>query len=130
MRPTKPVSVATKPFRMSSAFGGGMWTGCTCGCVTGALMALGLKYGYSEPGSTEQKNMLLTKKSEFEQKFIVEYGSVECKEILGYDLSKLEEMKVIMEKNLLFTLCPKVVCSACKMVDVITDTSDSVNQHF
>lgn len=103
--------------RVSSAFGGGMWTGRTCGCVSGALMALGLKYGYSEPGSTEKKNTLLAKKMEFEQKFAAEYGSVVCKEILGYDLSKPEDMKVIMEKNLLFTLCPKVVCSACKMVD-------------
>lgn len=103
--------------RISSAFGGGMWAGRTCGCVTGALMALGLKYGYSEPGSTEEKNTVLAKKMEFEEKFAAQNGSVVCKEILGYDLSKPEEMKEIMEKNLLFTLCPKVVCSACKMMD-------------
>ncbi|MDR0394676.1 MAG: C-GCAxxG-C-C family protein [Tannerella sp.] len=103
--------------RISSTFGGGMWAGRTCGCVAGALMALGMKYGYSEPGETERKNKVLAKKAEFEQKFTAEYKSVVCKEILGYDLSKPEDMKQIMEKNLLFTVCPKVVCSACKILD-------------
>lgn len=103
--------------RVSSAFGGGMWAGRTCGCVVGALMALGMKYGYSEPGATGQKNTMLAKKNEFEQKFAEENQSVVCKEILGYDLSIPEEMNQIMEKNLLFTVCPKVVCSACKILD-------------
>ena len=106
-----------KALKISAAFGGGMWAGRTCGCVVGALMALGLKYGYSEPNSTEQKNILLGKKNEFEQKFIAENKSVVCKEILGYDLSKPEEMSQIMEKNLLFTICPKAACSACKILD-------------
>lgn len=105
--------------RVASAFGGGMWGGRTCGCVTGALMALGMKYGYSQPGATEEKNRLLAKKMEFEDKFAKENGSVVCKEILGYNLSNPEEMKIIMEKNLLFTLCPKVVCSACKIIDEV-----------
>ncbi len=103
--------------KISAAFGGGMWCGRTCGCVSGALMALGMKYGYSEPNSMEQKNTLLTKKAEFEQKFAAENKSVVCKEILGYDLSKPEEMNQIMEQNLLFTICPKAVCSACKILD-------------
>lgn len=103
--------------KVSAAFGGGMWAGRTCGCVTGGLMALGLKYGYSEPGATEQKQLLLAKKGEFEQKFAATNQSVVCREILGYDLSKPEEMAQIMEKNLLFTICPKAVCSACKVLD-------------
>ncbi len=103
--------------KISAAFGGGMWCGRTCGCVSGALMALGMKYGYSEPNSMEQKNTLLAKKAEFEQKFAAENKSVVCREILGYDLSKPEEMNLIMEKNLLFTICPKAVCSACKILD-------------
>ncbi len=108
-----------KALKVSAAFGGGMWAGRTCGCVAGALMVLGLKYGYSEPGATEQKNTLLAKKAEFEQKFAAENKSVICKEILGYDLSVPEEMNQIMEKNLLFTVCPKVVCSACKILDEV-----------
>ena len=106
-----------KALRISAAFGGGMWQGRTCGCVVGALMALGLKYGYSEPNSTEQKNLLLAKKAEFEKRFAEAHKSVVCREILGYDLSKPEEMAQIMEKNLLFTVCPKAVCTACAILD-------------
>ena len=105
-----------KALKISAAFGGGMWAGRTCGAVVGALMALGVKYGYSEPNSTEQKNILLGKKAEFEQKFAAENKSVVCKDILGYDISKPEEMNRIMEENLLFTICPKAVCSACKIL--------------
>ena len=103
--------------KISSAFGGGMWCGRTCGCVSGALMALGMKYGYSEPNMTEQKNLIIAKRAEFEQKFAAEHGSVVCREILGYDLSKPEEMDQVMEKNLFFTICTKAVCSACKILD-------------
>jgi C_GCAxxG_C_C family probable redox protein len=104
--------------KISSAFGGGMWCGRTCGAVSGALMALGMKYGYSEPDMPEQKNNMLAKKAEFEKKFAAEYGSVVCKDILGgLDLSKPDDMSQIMEKNLLFTLCPKVACTACRILD-------------
>lgn len=103
--------------RLSAAFGGGMWQGRTCGCVVAALMALGYKYGYSEPGSTAQKNELLAKKAEFERRFTEAHKSVVCREILEHDLSKPEEMAQIMEKNLLFTVCPKAVCTTCAILD-------------
>jgi C_GCAxxG_C_C family probable redox protein len=104
--------------KVSSAFGGGMWCGRTCGCVTGALMALGMKYGHSEPNMTEQKNLILAKRAEFEQKFAAEHNSVICKDILGgYDLSKPEDMAQVLEKGLFFSICTKVVDSACKTLD-------------
>jgi len=102
--------------KVSSAFGGGMWCGRTCGAVTGALMALGMKYGHYEPDMTEQKNLVLGKRAEFEQKFEKEY-SVVCKDILGYDLGKPDDFNQVMEKELFFTVCTKVVCSTCKILD-------------
>jgi len=104
--------------KVSSAFGGGMWCSRTCGVVTGALMALGMKYGhYRESDMTERKNTILAKRAEFEQKFANENGSVICKDILGYDLSKPEDFNQVIEKRLFFTLCTKVVCSGCKILD-------------
>jgi C_GCAxxG_C_C family probable redox protein len=103
--------------KVSSAFGGGMWCGRTCGVVTGALMALGMKYGHYEVNMTEQKNTILSKRAEYEQKFAAENGSVVCKDILGYDLSKPEDFKTVLEKQLFFTLCTKVVCSGCNILD-------------
>ena len=107
-----------KALKISTAFGG-MFGGHICGCVTGAIMAFGLKYGYDEPNAIDQKNAVLAKKAEFERKFIAENKSVVCKEILGHDPSIPEELAIAMEKNLIFTVCPKAVCSACKILDDI-----------
>lgn len=105
--------------KISAAFGGGMWNGETCGCVTGALMAIGLKYGHCQLGDEETKNAMLEKKVEFEKAFSKQNGSLICKELLGYDLTKEEEMAKIMEEGLLTTKCPKLACCACDILDEI-----------
>ena len=54
---------------------------------------------------------------EFEEEFCKKNGSCICKEILGYDLSKTEEMKKIQEEKLLEKKCPKVVLSTCEILE-------------
>ena len=104
--------------KISSAFGGGMWRGRSCGCITGALMTLGMKYGYSEPIAPEDKAAFLAKCAEYEQKFAAEHNSVHCKDILlGYDLGNPEDLQKVLDEELFFTICTKVVCSACKILD-------------
>jgi C_GCAxxG_C_C family probable redox protein len=104
--------------KIASAFGGGMGHGRTCGALTGALMALGMKYGYNAPNMDDQKKYLLAKRAEFEEKFTARNGSVVCREILGgLDMGKPEEASQVMEKGLYYTVCTKVVCSACDILD-------------
>lgn len=105
--------------KAAAAFGGGMWRGDTCGCVTGALMAIGLRYGTAVPGDSEAKNLMLAKKAEFERRFADVNGSCICREILGHDLSVPEEMAKIQETNLLTTLCPQVVCRAVEILETL-----------
>jgi len=95
--------------KISACFGGGMFCGSTCGAITGALMAIGLKYGHSMPNTPEVKNKNIAKLMEFKEKFLEKYDSVICKELLGYDISDPEDMEKIMEKQLLTTFCPKLV---------------------
>ena len=80
-------------------------------------MAIGLKYGQIKLGDEKTKNEMLKVKAEFEKKFTEAHGSVICKEILGYDLSVPEEMEKIMEEQLLATLCPKLACTACEILE-------------
>jgi len=105
--------------KISGAFGGGMWRGDTCGAVVGALMAIGMKYAQTEAGDEETKNNMLAKKAEFEKRFSEKYGSLICREILGYDLSTEEGMAAIMEQELLAKKCPYVVCDACEILEEI-----------
>ena len=103
--------------KMAACFGGGMWHGETCGCVIGALIALGIKYGNTKENDQETKNKLLELKSKFEEEFCKKNKSCICKEILGYNLSVPEEMEKIQEEKLLETKCPKVVLSACEILE-------------
>lgn len=105
--------------KIAAAFGGGMWAGQTCGCVTGALMAIGYKFGHCEAGDNQTKQEMLEKKAAFESAFKEKHHSLICKEILGYDLTKPEEMEKIMEKQLLCTLCPQVACDTCDIIEQI-----------
>lgn len=95
--------------KISACFGGGMFCGSTCGAITGALMAIGLKYGHSMPNTPEVKNENIAKLMEFKGKFLEKYDSIICKELLGYDISVPEDMEKIMEKQLFTTFCPKLV---------------------
>lgn len=95
--------------KVSACFGGGMFCGSTCGAITGALMAIGLKYGHSMPNTPEVKNENIAKLMEFKERFLQKYDSLICKELLGYDISVPEEMEKIMEKKLLTTFCPRLV---------------------
>ena len=103
--------------KIAACFGGGMWHGETCGCVVGALIALGMKYATVEANDSEKKDALLKLKAQFEEKFCDKNGSCICKEILGYNLSIPEEMEKIQEEKLLETKCPKVVLSACDILE-------------
>lgn len=103
--------------KIAACFGGGMWHGETCGCVVGALIALGIKYGNYIANDNVTKNELLKLKVEFESAFSKENGSCICREILGYNLSNQEEMVRIQEERLLETKCPKLVLSSCKILE-------------
>jgi C_GCAxxG_C_C family probable redox protein len=105
--------------KIAASFGGGMWNGDTCGCVSGALMAVGLKYGHCMPNDNKTKGQLIAKTKEFEKKFVEKNGSLICKTILGLNPAVPEDMKQILEKNLFFTVCPLLVRSACEILDEV-----------
>lgn len=76
---------AETAYRLGAFFGGGMRRGEVCGAVTGALMALGLAYG-------DENNRKSTKSLEFMKAFREEFGSNLCKELLGEDGKKKQEL--------------------------------------
>ena len=80
----------------------------TCGAVTGALMVIGLKHGHSMNNDLKQKEIMREKTSEFKRLFAEKYES-SCRELLGHDISKEDEMEQVLEQGLLFDFCPCVV---------------------
>ena len=109
-----------RALRVAGAFGGGMGRmGATCGAVTGAFMAIGLKCGKvrAEDDAAREKTYELVR--EFVTRFQSRHGSMSCKELLGYDLSNPQEREKAKEKGLFDTLCPQLVRDAVEILEEI-----------
>ena len=109
-----------KALKIATAFGGGMChIGETCGAVTGAFMAIGLKYGKKDAADNKSKENTYSLVMEFSRKFKSVYGSVRCTELLGHDLGTKEGMDSAREKNLFNTLCADFVKNAVEILEQI-----------
>lgn len=103
--------------RLGAGFGGGMGLGSTCGCVTGALMALGYKYGNEEPDQSGQADLFNEKKSAFLTAFTGKYGGTRCPELLGgLNPAVPEDREQIVEKGLMKSFCANAVCAAVEIL--------------
>lgn len=106
----------TLALKISTPFSGGMARMCqTCGAVTGALIVLGLKYATGK----EAKEKLFALENAFANKFKSRNNSLNCKELLGYDLGNPEERKEFANKKLNETLCQKFVKDASEILEEI-----------
>jgi len=107
--------------KVSCAFGGGMGRQQhTCGAVTGALMAIGMKYGKALNDPEEKKKETYAKTREFFEQFTGLNGSVNCKVLLdGLNMNDPVDHKEIMERKLFDNSCEKYVADAVKIVEAI-----------
>lgn len=105
--------------KLGTSFGGGARNGEMCGAVSGALMVLGLKYGHFDASDSEQKSRAYSIAVEYTKRFKAENGSIVCRDLLGYDLSKPDEMACIKEKGLFADVCPKAIKSAVEILESV-----------
>ena len=103
--------------KLGGCFGSGMCKGEVCGACTGALMALGLKFGQSDIADLESRKKTNEVTVEFLELFKKANGSYICKELLGCDLVTEEGKKYAMENRLFVEFCPKMVESATQIVE-------------
>jgi len=85
--------------KIATAFGGGIGRcGSLCGALTGGVMALSAKYGTNEP-LIEKRLRSYELAKQFYEQFELQNGSVFCRELIGYDLSKPEQAKKARESK-------------------------------
>ena len=106
--------------KIGACFGSGMRKGEVCGACTGALMALGLKYGQSSEEDIDSRMKTNEVTDKFMAEFKKENGSYMCKDLLGCDISTEEGIAVALEKKLFKEFCPKMVESAARIVEEMT----------
>jgi C_GCAxxG_C_C family probable redox protein len=103
--------------KVACAFGGGIsHMGLTCGAVTGALLVLGLKFG----GGPEMKEATYEMAREFVKRFRSLHGSINCTELIGYDLSDSEQISKAREADIFAKLCAGYVITAVKILEELT----------
>jgi C_GCAxxG_C_C family probable redox protein len=106
--------------KISCGFGAGISkTGNICGAVSGAIMVIGLKYGKTKQGddaATEKTRALVR---EFMKEFTERHGSVNCTELLGFNLSNPEEYEKARDNKLFVTKCPEFVGDATAILEKI-----------
>ena len=105
--------------KIATGFGGGMHLGQTCGAVTGAIMVIGLKYGKTKADDNKAKQKTYEVSKRFADKFRARYGSIECKALLGCDITTPEGMTEARDRKLFSTICAEYVSAAADILDEI-----------
>ncbi|MFN8241623.1 MAG: C-GCAxxG-C-C family protein [Bacteroidales bacterium] len=105
--------------KLSCAFGAGMGRQqFTCGAVTGALMAIGLKYGKAIGDPEEKKLETYAKTREFFEAFKAIHGSTSCRTLLNdLDLNDPGDHKKIEELGLFRKNCDCYVKDAVRLAE-------------
>lgn len=104
--------------KLSDAMGGGMGGMAeTCGAVSGAFLALGLKYGRTNPDDQEAKQQTRALIQEFTQRFKEIHGTIICKELLDCDISTPQGKQKAEETGVTDLRCPGFVTDAATLLE-------------
>lgn len=106
--------------KISCGFGAGIGrSGNICGAVTGAILVIGLKYGKGTAGDDAAKEKTYTLVQEFLRKFRAKNGSINCTELLGYDLRDPEQRKQAHVSKAVASKCPGFTRDAVMILEQI-----------
>jgi len=99
-------------------FGAGLGRqGFVCGALSGASMVLGAKYGKMLQGKEAYREKLYGLTQELLERFRKQNGTILCKELLNFDLSKPEELLRARETGVFTTKCPVFVHQAAEILE-------------
>jgi C_GCAxxG_C_C family probable redox protein len=116
----EPLGIETDTaLRVAAGFGGGIARSAgTCGCVTGAIMAIGLKQGDVSP---ERNKADREKTYELARQMMREFsernGSTDCRELMGCDIGTPQGQEEARQRDLFRLRCTKFVRDAVEIVN-------------
>ncbi len=104
-------------YAVASCFGIGMAQGETCGAATGAMMAIGIRYGNVKTGDLKTKSEVFAKRDEFIRRFAEMNGKVRCPDLLGRRVDSFDELMLLGATTDVFKNCPKYCVNAVKILE-------------
>ena len=104
--------------KIANGFGSGMRCAEICGAVSGAVLVIGLKYGYTNAKDRTAKKLCDAKVEEFVRVFTERNkGCILCRDILGCDVTTLEGRQKAIDEKLFTTICMDTVVSAATILE-------------
>jgi len=95
-----------------------------CGALTGGIMAIGILSGRNSADDSHKKCFALTERlvHDFEEHF----GSTNCSDLLGCDISTKEGDAVFKAGNLAKTVCLEVTVKAADLLARVLENQDGI----
>jgi C_GCAxxG_C_C family probable redox protein len=104
--------------RIASGFGGGLKMAKTCGAVSGAIMSLGLIFGFEDTENSEVIEQMNNVTLQFLAGFKSKYNTTDCKEILGIDVSLPGNRMKAKESGVMQHMCPDCINTAMNLISI------------
>jgi len=98
-------------FRIAAGFGGGIARSAkTCGCVTGAVMAIGMTQTAVTPAENDiEREKTYAVVQRLLKEVTARHGSVECLDLIGCHIGTPEGMQYAKDNKLFRTKCPLIM---------------------
>jgi C_GCAxxG_C_C family probable redox protein len=110
---------------IATGFCGGMSrTAGLCGALVGGIMALGVLFGRNSSADSHKKIYALSERlvRDFEKQF----GSRNCSDLLGCDISTREGEAVFEAKKLVKTRCLDITVKTTELVMQVLENHDNI----
>lgn len=108
--------------KISQVFGGGLARSAgTCGAAAGAILVISLKHGRTRPEDTAARETTYALTREFLRIFRERHGKLDCRDLLGCDISTAEGSQKASELKLHDALCPEFIRTAGEILEELLD---------
>ncbi len=103
---------------LTSPYGSGIsGQGKICGCVNGAIMALGLRMGKTTVNNSADRREIYSITKTFCTRFVEKHGYLDCRDLIKLDLSKNEDFKKAIDDGIFKNRCSMLIISATEIVE-------------
>lgn len=103
---------------VAAAFGAGIaYSQQTCGAVAGAIMVLGLYNGTKQPELRVRTTESYNAAKVFLNKFAAKNGTVNCRELLGVDITSQKGLEHARESGIFLNRCTVFISDAIEILE-------------
>lgn len=95
--------------KVATCLGGGVQSAGVCGAVSGAALVIGLRDGQAGPGDGAARKLANGKMREFLRRFRERHAHVDCRDLLGCDITTPDGRRHAADGKLFIEKCPDYV---------------------